>query len=664
MTKQEKIYRIFMTSMIVIIAGLLLATGIIAIQKSIRVKMGIQFLPGVNVEIYVKNDTYTEYELLFRNYVIDEENGIFANTDYCVLSTGTLQLNDTFFERYENNFTLKIYNNSGFDILTTITGRATANVEGGVIEGVEPEITPNEASIYNKSSEEFVVTCEPLLSQETILEIVMVKEAAWDGTVATQFAGGTGTENDPFLISNGSELAYLGDTIGRAYDDAVRNKYFKLTKNIKLNDEKFTNLGNGFVEVTDGVNVGYIGDGSQGSTRGTWYSKSGDTYTALETQPTLTQTDGLYYGTILYGENGILNVWYPISNNTGQIVYHSYHCFASSFDGDGYEIVGLYKNEAAEGDTLYGGLFGGISGGIIKNLGFSNSFIVSTGGSLVGYCGSAFGARIENCYNSESVTVYGTGGLAGETYAVEFINCYNLGVLVDGCGGICYVMNNGVGTGFPIGSGNNIFYSRMVNCYNEADIICEVAWDVVGGLVAITQNSVTYEGEVFVPSLYNCYNIGTISSGLGAAGLVGHAYAINMVNCYNLGRVESISNAGGLIGGITLGDSNKISITNSYNSGPITGNVRYTGEICGRVNGSDSSVLSIVDVYYYKYNTVKAFGKYSDGESLCTPLTSSEVTTLTAKLNTWVSANNSEGIYSNWTTKSDVNNGLPIFDWQ
>ena len=31
----------------------------------------------------------------------------------------------------------------------------------------------------------------------------------WDGSVASAFAGGSGTESDPYLISNGAELAYL-----------------------------------------------------------------------------------------------------------------------------------------------------------------------------------------------------------------------------------------------------------------------------------------------------------------------------------------------------------------------------------------------------------------------------------------------------------------------
>lgn len=35
----------------------------------------------------------------------------------------------------------------------------------------------------------------------------------WSGTVATGFAGGTGTETEPYLIATGEQLAYLAQTV-------------------------------------------------------------------------------------------------------------------------------------------------------------------------------------------------------------------------------------------------------------------------------------------------------------------------------------------------------------------------------------------------------------------------------------------------------------------
>ena len=60
--------------------------------------------------------------------------------------------------------------------------------------------------------------------------ISLSAQAVWDGTVATSFAGGTGTEDDPYLISNGAELAYLAQV-------ATEGKFYRLTEDIILNED-------------------------------------------------------------------------------------------------------------------------------------------------------------------------------------------------------------------------------------------------------------------------------------------------------------------------------------------------------------------------------------------------------------------------------------------
>ena len=63
---------------------------------------------------------------------------------------------------------------------------------------------------------------------------VMAEEsvAAWDGSIATAFAGGSGTGNDPYQIADGAQLAYLANSVngGESYADT----YFVLTANIDL----------------------------------------------------------------------------------------------------------------------------------------------------------------------------------------------------------------------------------------------------------------------------------------------------------------------------------------------------------------------------------------------------------------------------------------------
>ena len=51
--------------------------------------------------------------------------------------------------------------------------------------------------------------------------ISLSAQAVWDGSVATSFAGGSGTQDDPYLISNGAELAYLAQITNEDADGSL-----------------------------------------------------------------------------------------------------------------------------------------------------------------------------------------------------------------------------------------------------------------------------------------------------------------------------------------------------------------------------------------------------------------------------------------------------------
>lgn len=69
----------------------------------------------------------------------------------------------------------------------------------------------------------FILTFAMLLSAVITAAAVPATAASgvWDGTIAESYAGGTGTRTDPFLISNGSQLAKMvndgNDTAGKFY---------------------------------------------------------------------------------------------------------------------------------------------------------------------------------------------------------------------------------------------------------------------------------------------------------------------------------------------------------------------------------------------------------------------------------------------------------------
>ena len=69
-----------------------------------------------------------------------------------------------------------------------------------------------------------------------------IYEDIWDGKIASGFDSGSGSENDPYIIRTGAQLAYLAQqtNIGISYD----KKYFELLNDIDLNNIPWTPIGN------------------------------------------------------------------------------------------------------------------------------------------------------------------------------------------------------------------------------------------------------------------------------------------------------------------------------------------------------------------------------------------------------------------------------------
>ncbi len=61
------------------------------------------------------------------------------------------------------------------------------------------------------------------------------KGRVWSGKMATKFAGGTGTETDPYLIETPEQMAYLV-SLG---EGATRGYFYKLTADLKMNDTSY-----------------------------------------------------------------------------------------------------------------------------------------------------------------------------------------------------------------------------------------------------------------------------------------------------------------------------------------------------------------------------------------------------------------------------------------
>ena len=64
----------------------------------------------------------------------------------------------------------------------------------------------------------------------------------WDGTVATAFAGGSGTSEDPYLITNAEEFAYFAHRVN--YVKGYQDKVYSLMCDVDLNHIDWIPVGN------------------------------------------------------------------------------------------------------------------------------------------------------------------------------------------------------------------------------------------------------------------------------------------------------------------------------------------------------------------------------------------------------------------------------------
>ena len=248
--------------------------------------------------------------------------------------------------------------------------------------------------------------------------ISLSAQTVWDGSVATSFAGGTGTQDDPYLIETAEELAYLAQITNEDADGSLtRDKYFKLTADIVLNRD------------------------------------------VLNDDFTLNGTPA--------------NVWQPIGEPN--------HKFFGNFDGGKHRIYGPYMPNPqqlnyngvigfCDGATIHdlcvvdgytkGGSANGLVVGQAANSTISRCYASgrAEGGSSAGLIvGLSQKGMIEYCYsNGYVVASYSHGGIVGEISSGTTQNCFSVVTLGSGyyCGSCVGRLNGG----------------NVSNVYNDNDV--------------------------------------------------------------------------------------------------------------------------------------------------------------------------------------------------
>ena len=375
-------------------------------------------------------------------------------------------------------------------------------------------------------------------------------------TPAEQFAGGDGTESNPYQISNAAELALLHE---KMVSDAENNKadyekaHYILTDNISVNDvTNFDNWENEGPEYSwMPIGFGILGD-FEGVFDGNGYTVSGLYINTNCGTAEKHETSG-FYGLFSDVNGTVKNVsidksYFAVSGNT---------CWVGGVAGslsDEAVVENCSSSVVIQGyDATCGGIVGGAGGGVdtgivdegeereiryskISNCSFSGTItqVREDGMSYIGGIVGGSSGNIEGCVNN------GTINFAGDN--------------VDAVGGIVGRMSEGT----------------ISDCKNAGTLHCEtveeVALAIAGGIVGKVFVSATGSAKYMSrgATITNCENSGTVEGQKYAGGIAGqfsndhNDYCSTISNCINNGVVSAKEHTGGVIGHMNcIGDNDK-----------------------------------------------------------------------------------------------------------
>lgn len=278
--------------------------------------------------------------------------------------------------------------------------------------------------------------------------------------------------------------------------------------------------------------------------------------------------------------------------------------FNGVFDGQGYTISGLYTQKLSDSNAYsYMGLFGYTGGNgytVIKNVNVVDSYVqgYSYVGGIVGHNDN--GGSIINCSFSGVVSGYSyVGGIVGRFYNSDvFINqCDNFGKVY-----ATQIVGGVIG---GIYSTPSSYYADIIRCNNYGQVSASsTATASCGGVLGYFWGTVNLE---------ECSNQTAVSAqGNYVGGILGNLYnnsspQIDISNSYNSGDISGVNYVAGIAGV----NHNQVFISHSYNSGTVNGqsyvvgigasatNCFNIGEIVGNQNGALSySVNSSSNSYY------------------------------------------------------------------
>ena len=265
----------------------------------------------------------------------------------------------------------------------------------------------------------------------------------WDGT-AVAFTQGRGTKEEPWLIENAEQLAYLAQQVNNGTD--YEREHFLLVSDLDLSGKEWTPIG------TDG-NPFWGG-----------FDGGGHTITGMK----ITGKEASYVG--LFGEcHNFTTASSYIKSVTVKGANISGKSFVGAIAGVGANISDCYS---IENTICARRQVGGVCGSLIGNISgcYNSSSVsgISTAGGIMGtasYEGNVGNGVVQYCYNIGAVTVSQqdsyVGGITGASAnRYDISNCLNCGKIT----------GNGKNVGGIAGSTDSNDMNFIGNCYYNSDL--------------------------------------------------------------------------------------------------------------------------------------------------------------------------------------------------
>ncbi len=416
------------------------------------------------------------------------------------------------------------------------------------------------------------------------------------------FAGGSGTAEDPYLIETANHLNNVRNDL---------SAHYKMVADIEFAETDFAEDGDFYNN-----GAGWQPIGSKDTPFSGSFDGNGYTITGLKINDS--SNGKIYLGLIGYQNGGEIKDLGMVDSEINSSATSAYiskpmsGVYADVYTGgivgyaSGSTITGCYNTGSI---TVEASASGSSSSGSSYDT-YARNYV----GGIVGY---ASGTAISNCYNAGTITADKTssssrnycyaysyaGGIVGDTSDTTITGCYNIGniaakTLVGEFDANAYPYARGYAGGIS-GDGGTI-----TDCYNGGSVSAVSESSVVSSsgipYIYVCAGGISGIGD----TIADCHNTGNVTaavpSSIGKAHRNGSAGGISgaggtITNCYNTGNVTTTSKEYAIAGGITGSSGN---VVNCYNTGSVRAEAQtsmYPGNAyayAGGITGKDGTAVT------------------------------------------------------------------------